>query len=411
MFNMKKIPFSPPKMDKAIVDEVIATLNSGWITTGPRTKALEKEVEKLAQVPRVLCVNSCTGGLELVMRWLGIQAGDEVIVPAFTYCATANVVLHCGATPVMVDIKSDDFTMNIEAVKNAITPKTKAIVPVDLGGMPVDYAELLSLVKSDEVKKQFQPRTDLQKQLNRIAVITDAAHSIGANYLGQPAAKQADVTVFSFHAVKNLTTAEGGAICLSLPDTFDADEIYTKLNTKTVHGQTKDALAKFGKNSWEYDVVEAGYKFNMPDVLAAIGLVEIKRYQADTLTKRKAIFDLYTQLLSKYNWAELPVYETEEKISSYHLYLLRIKNISLEQRNAIIQRIFDAGVSVNVHYKPLPELTLYKSMGYKSEDYPVSLDTFHRVITLPVFYDLEKEQLEQVVEVIAEAVEHQLLTR
>jgi dTDP-4-amino-4,6-dideoxygalactose transaminase len=405
---MKKIPFSPPKMDKAIVDEVVATLNSGWITTGPRTKALEKEVEKLAQVPRVLCVNSCTGGLELMMRWLGIQAGDEVIVPAFTYCATANVVLHCGATPVMVDVKSDDFTIDIEAVKNAITPKTKAIVPVDLGGMPVDYSQLLSLVKSDKIKNQFQPRTDIQKQLNRIAVITDAAHSIGASYLGQPAAKQADVTVFSFHAVKNLTTAEGGAICLNLPDTFDADEIYTKLNTKTVHGQSKDALAKFGKNSWEYDVVEAGYKFNMPDVLAAIGLVEIKRYQEETLTKRKVIFDLYTQLLSKYDWAELPIYETEEKVSSYHLYLLRIKNISLEQRNAIINRIFDAGVSVNVHYKPLPELTLYKSMGYKSENYPVSLDTFQRVITLPVFYDLEKEQVERVVEVIVEAVEHYL---
>jgi len=403
---MKKIPFSPPKMDQAIVDEVVATLNSGWITTGPRTKALEKEVEKLAQVPRVLCVNSCTGGLELVMRWLGIQPGDEVIVPAFTYCATANVVLHCGATPIMVDVKSDDFTIDIEAVKNAITPKTKAIVPVDLGGMPIDYAELSSLVKSDKIKNQFQPRTDLQKQLNRIAIITDAAHSIGANYQGQPAAKQADVTVFSFHAVKNLTTAEGGAICLNLPDPFDANEIYTKLNTKTVHGQSKDALAKFGKNSWEYDVVEAGYKFNMPDVLAAIGLVEIKRYQADTLTKRKMIFDLYTQLLSKYDWAELPVYETAEKISSYHLYLLRIKNISIEQRNAIINRIFDAGVSVNVHYKPLPELTLYKSMGYESKNYPVSLDTFHRVITLPVFYDLEKEQLERVVEVIVEAVEH-----
>jgi len=403
---MKKIPFSPPKMDQAIVDEVVATLNSGWITTGPRTKALEKEVEKLAQVPRVLCVNSCTGGLELVMRWLGIQPGDEVIVPAFTYCATANVVLHCGATPIMVDVKSDDFTIDIEAVKNAITPKTKAIVPVDLGGMPIDYAELLSLVKSDKIKNQFQPRTDLQKQLNRIVIITDAAHSIGANYQGQPAAKQADVTVFSFHAVKNLTTAEGGAICLNLPDPFDANEIYTKLNTKTVHGQSKDALAKFGKNSWEYDVVEAGYKFNMPDVLAAIGLVEIKRYQADTLTKRKMIFDLYTQLLSKYDWAELPVYETAEKISSYHLYLLRIKNISIEQRNAIINRIFDAGVSVNVHYKPLPELTLYKSMGYESKNYPVSLDTFHRVITLPVFYDLEKEQLERVVEVIVEAVEH-----
>ncbi len=403
---MKKIPFSPPKMDKAIVDEVVATLNSGWITTGPRTKALEKEVEKLAQVPRVLCVNSCTGGLELMMRWFGIQEGDEVIVPAFTYCATANVVLHCGATPVMVDVKSDDFTIDIEAVKNAITPKTKAIVPVDLGGMPVDYAELLSLVKSDEIKNQFQPRTDIQKQLNRIAVITDAAHSIGASYLDQPAAKQADITVFSFHAVKNLTTAEGGAICLNLPDSFDSDEIYKKLNTKTVHGQSKDALAKFGKNSWEYDVVEAGYKFNMPDVLAAIGLVEIKRYQEETLIKRKAIFDLYTQLLSKYEWAELPVYETEEKVSSYHLYLLRIKNISLKQRNAIIQRIFDAGVSVNVHYKPLPELTLYKNLGYQSKDYPVSLDTFHRVITLPVFYDLEKEQVERVVDVIVEAVEH-----
>ncbi len=403
---MKKIPFSPPKMDKAIVDEVVATLNSGWITTGPRTKALEKEVEKLAQVPRVLCVNSCTGGLELVMRWLGIQEGDEVIVPAFTYCATANVVLHCGAKPIMVDIKSDDFTINIEAIKQAITTKTKAIVPVDLGGMPINYSELLSLVNSDEVKNQFHPRTDIQKQLNRIAVVTDAAHSIGARYLGQPAAKQADVTVFSFHAVKNLTTAEGGAICLNLPNSFDADEIYTKLNSKTVHGQSKDALAKFGNNSWEYDVVEAGYKFNMPDVLAAIGLVEIKRYQQETLPKRKAIFDLYTQLLSKYDWAELPVYETEEKVSSYHLYLLRIKNISLEQRNAIIQRIFDAGVSVNVHYKPLPELTLYKSMGYESKNYPVSLDTFHRVITLPVFYDLEKEQVEQVVEVIVEAVEH-----
>lgn len=405
---MKKIPFSPPKINQAIVDEVVATLNSGWITTGPRTKALEKEVEKLAQVPRVLCVNSCTGGLELIMRWLGIQAGDEVIVPAFTYCATANVVLHCGGTPIMVDIKSDDFTIDIDAIKQAITPKTKAIVPVDLGGMPVDYSLLLNLVQSDEVKNQFTPRTNIQEQLNRIAIITDAAHSIGASYLNQPAAQQADVTVFSFHAVKNLTTAEGGAICLNLPSPFDADEIYAKLNTKTVHGQSKDALAKFGKNSWEYDVVEAGYKFNMPDVLAAIGLVEIKKYQTETLPKRKAIFDYYTELLSKYEWAELPVYKTKEKISSFHLYLLRIKNISLEQRNAIIQRIFDAGVSVNVHYKPLPELTLYKSLGYQSVDYPISLDTFHRVITLPVFFDLEKEQVERVVEVIVEAVEYYL---
>ncbi|MDA8972657.1 MAG: DegT/DnrJ/EryC1/StrS family aminotransferase [Saprospiraceae bacterium] len=405
---MKKIPFSPPKMDKAIIDEVVATLNSGWITTGPRTKALEKEVEKLAQVPKVLCVNSCTGGLELMMRWLGIQEGDEVIIPAFTYCATANVVLHCGATPIMVDIKPDDLTIDIEAVKNAITTKTKAIVPVDLGGMPVDYTKLLRVVKSNDIKNQFQPRTDIQKQLNRIAVITDAAHSIGASYLDQPAAKQADITVFSFHAVKNLTTAEGGAICLNLPDSFDLNEIYAKLNSKTVHGQSKDALAKFGKNSWEYDVVEAGYKFNMPDVLAAIGLVEIKRYQNETLTKRKAIFDIYSQLLSKYEWAELPVYKTAEKISSYHLYLLRIKNISLEQRNAIINRIFDAGVSVNVHYKPLPELTLYKKLGYQSKDYPISLDTFHRVITLPVFYDLEKKQVDRVVEVIVEAVEHYL---
>jgi len=405
---MKKVPFAPPQIDKAIIDEVTATLASGWITTGPRTKALEKEVEKLAQVPRVLCVNSCTGGLELVMRWFGIQEGDEVIVPAYTYCATANVVLHCGATPIMVDMKSDDFTLDIEKVKQAITSKTKAIVPVDLGGMPIDYTQLKNVVNSDPAQNIFQPNNNIQKQLGRIAIVTDAAHSIGAIYQKQPAAKQPDFTVFSFHAVKNLTTAEGGAICINLPSTFDADDLYKKLNTKSLHGQNKDALAKFGKNAWEYDVTEPGYKMNMPDVLAAIGLVQIKRYEQDTLKKRKAIFDLYTQLLSAYDWAELPVYETEEKTSSYHLYLLRIKNITLEQRNAIIQRIFDKEVSVNVHYKPLSELTLYKSMGYASTDYPIALDAYHRVITLPVFYDLEIEQIKRVVNVVAESVEASL---
>ncbi|MBK8491149.1 MAG: DegT/DnrJ/EryC1/StrS aminotransferase family protein [Saprospirales bacterium] len=401
---MDKIPFAPPRIDQAIIDEVTAALQSGWITTGPRTKQLEKEIAARTQSPAVLCLGSATAGMELVLRWLGVGPGDEVIVPAYTYCATANVVVHCGAKPVMVDVLHTDGTIDPEKVAAAITPRTKAIMPVDLGGMPANYRELRDLFQLPAVQSQFQARTPEQEKLGRIALIVDAAHSIGASYRRQPAATYGDATVFSFHAVKNLTTAEGGAVCLNFPPPFDNSEIYKTLNRQSLHGQSKDALAKFGGNAWEYDVLEAGYKCNMPDILAAIGLVEIKRYEEDTLPVRKAQFARYHLLLQDYPWAELPYYATAEKQSSCHLYLLRIRDITLEQRNAIIEKVMEAGVSVNVHYKPLPLLSVYRDMGYTANDYPVSLDFYHREISLPVFYDLTPNQQERVVKVLATAV-------
>lgn len=401
---MEKIPFAPPRIDQAIIDEVVETLKSGWITTGPRTKQLEKEVAALSGVSAALCLGSATAGMELILRWLGIGEGDEVIVPAYTYCATANVVLHCGATPVMVDVLPGDGTLDPEKVARAITPRTKAIMPVDLGGMPVPYRELWNVILDPEIQHKFTPRTPEQVQLGRIAMIVDAAHSIGAAYRRQPAATFGDAAIFSFHAVKNLTTAEGGAICLNFPQPFDNVAIYQTLNRWSLHGQSKDALAKFGTNAWEYDVMEAGYKCNMPDVLAAIGLTEIRRYASETLPKRRHQFDRYHLLLQDFPWAELPFYATAEKQSSCHLYLLRIRGVSLEQRNEIIREVMEAGVSVNVHYKPLPMLTVYRNLGYSMEDYPVSLDFFNREISLPVFYDLTEAQQDRVVEVLATAV-------
>ena len=399
----EKIPFAPPRIDDAIIREVTETLQSGWITTGPRTKTLEKKVAELSGVPRCLCVNSATAGMELMLRWFGVGPGDEVIVPAYTYCATANVVMHCGARPVMVDVEADTGLIDPKAVEGALSPKTKAIIPVDLAGLPSDYPALKQL--AEKHTDSFQPGNAIQRKLGRILILADAAHSLGATHSGKPAASFPDVSVFSFHAVKNLTTAEGGAICLNLPAGFDAEELYRQLNTRSLHGQSKDALAKFGKNAWEYDVFEPGYKCNMPDVLAAIGLVEINRYASDTLPRRRAICERYSQLLAPYDWAELPVLEEDQRHSSAHLYLLRIKDIGVDQRNAIIQEIFDADVSVNVHYKPLPMLTYYREAGYDVQHFPVSLDFFEREITLPVFYDLSEAQQDRVVEALINAVE------
>ncbi|MEM1217799.1 MAG: DegT/DnrJ/EryC1/StrS family aminotransferase [Bacteroidota bacterium] len=405
---MEKIPFSPPRIDREIVAEVTDALRSGWITTGPRTKALEREVEALTGVSKVLCVNSCTAGMELMLRWFGVGAGDEVIVPAYTYCSTANVVIHCGATPVMVDVNPADATIDPEKVAQAITPRTKAIMPVDLGGMPAPYTALWEVVRANQ--HLFQPSNARQEQLGRPLLLTDGAHSLGALYKGAPAAQQSDATVFSFHAVKNVTTAEGGAICLNLPASFDPLDIYKELNTQSLHGQSKDALAKFGKNSWEYDVHSAGYKCNMPDVLAAIGLVEIKRYAKDTLPKRKDIFRAYLNQLTNYSWAELPSLENGDRLSSSHLFLLRIREANLDFRNAMIQKIFEQGVSVNVHYKPLPVLSFYYQLGYRMEDYPVANDWWNRVITLPIFYDLQESQLNRVVEAVDTAYRQQRST-
>ena len=353
-----KVPFSPPRIDQKIIDEVTAALTSGWITTGPRTKEFEKRLSAYNGNKTTLCLNSATAGLELILRWFGVKAGDEVIIPAYTYSATANVVIHCGATPVFVDTNKEDFNISVAEIEKAITPKTKVIMPVDFAGFPCDYDAINQLV--DKHKLIFVPETEEQKMLGRILVLSDAAHSIGALYKGKKTGSLTDVSVFSFHAVKNLTTAEGGAIAFNFPAPFDNEELYKKINISSLHGQNKDALAKMQKGNWKYDIVEAGYKCNMTDISAAIGLIELERYENDTLVKRKYIFEKYDRLLKDIQWIELPLYKDTNRYTSYHLYPIRIKNISEEQRDAIMQEIFNQEVSVNVHFIPLPKLSFYK---------------------------------------------------
>ncbi len=398
------IPFSPPRIDDDIINEVVAALKSGWITTGPRTKQFEKEVAEYCGVEKFLAVNSWTAGAEMLLHWFGVQEGDEVIVPAYTYCASANIVVHCGAKPVMVDV-NDDFTINIESVRKAITSKTKVILPVDVGGLPVNYDALMQMVQDPEIQKLFNARTARQEKLNRIMVLNDAAHSFGALYKGKRIGTSCDFTVFSFHAVKNLTTAEGGGICINMPKPFDNEELYKELNIYSLHGQSKDALAKMQKGAWEYDVIDAGYKCNMTDILASIGLIELRRYDAQTLKRRKEIFEAYQNAFSKMDWAITPIYKDTDRESSYHLYLLRIKGFNVSKRNDMIQRIFDKDVSVNVHYKPLPLLTAYSSRGYDMSDYPNAQALWENEISLPVFYDMSDAQLQEVIDAVIKSYE------
>ena len=398
------IPFSPPRIDEKTIAEVTKALQSGWITTGPKTKLFEQKIADYCGAKKVFCINSATAGMELMLRFWGVGPGDEVIIPAYTYCATANVVEHVGAKPVMVDVNEEDFNINVQNIKNAITSKTKVIVPVDFAGFPCEYDEINDLVNHPDVKKQFVANNEKQEKLGRILVLSDAAHSFGAIYYGTTSGSFTDISVFSFHAVKNLTTAEGGAICLNLPDDFDHDEIYKYLNTLSLHGQSKDALAKTQKGAWEYDVIEPGYKCNMTDLQAAIGLVELDRYE-ENLQRRKEIFDAYKTGLEKYDWAVIPEFETTTKISSYHLFPLRIKNVSLKDRNKIIHEIFEQDVSVNVHFKPLPLLTAYKNRGYDINDYPITEKLFHQEISLPVYFDLSDESVKKVIDAVVKSVQ------
>jgi len=397
------IPFSPPRIDDKICNEVVATLKSGWITTGPRTKLFEKKITEYCGNKSTLCLNSATAGLEIMLRWFGVKEGDEVIIPAYTYSATANVVIHVGAKPVFVDINANDFNISVAEIEKAITSKTKVIMPVDFGGLPCDYTEINELAV--KYKNKFIASDNAnQKQLGRILILSDSAHSFGATYKNKKAGALTDISVFSFHAVKNLTTAEGGAITLNLPAPFDNEAIYKQLCVSTLHGQDKDALAKTQKGNWRYDIVEAGYKCNMTDITAAIGLVELERYENDTLIKRKHIVDTYNNLLKNDARLELPVMETKDKTSCYHLYPLRIKNATEAQRDEIIKHIFDADVSVNVHFLPLPGMSFYKNLGYRTEDYKVTCDNSSREISLPVFYDLSDEQIKTVVKAVIESV-------
>jgi dTDP-4-amino-4,6-dideoxygalactose transaminase len=398
------IPFSPPRIDQKVIDEVTAALKSGWITTGPRTKLFEKKITEYCGCKTTVAVNSWTMGVQVLLSWWGIKEGDEVILPAYTYCASANVIIHAGAKPVMVDINKEDFNISIAAIRKAISPKTKAIMTVDLGGFPCDYNEINALVNEKEIKEQFNPNSSLQEQLGRILIISDAAHSFGAELNGKRSGSLTDISAFSFHAVKNLTTAEGGALCFNLPNEIKHEEIYTKFCTMILHGQNKDALQKTQKGNWRYDVEEPGFKCNMTDLQAAIGLVELERYQ-ENLERRKRIFELYDTAFNEETWALIPLHTTNEKITSYHLYQLRISGITENLRDKIMQEIFNQDVSVNVHFLPLPTLTAYKNSGYNIDDYPETWDKYQNEISLPVYFDLTDEQVQTVIKAVVSSVE------
>ena len=397
------IPFSPPRIDDKVIAEVTAALKSGWITTGPRTKQFEKNITEYCGCITTVAVNSWTMGVQVLLNWWGIGEGDEVILPAYTYCASANVIVHSGAKPIMVDIAGKDFNIDVEAVKAAITPRTKAIIAVDISGFLADYDALNTLVREEAMINQFTPNNELQEKLGRILVISDAAHSFGATLNGKRAGSLTDISSFSFHAVKNLTTAEGGALCFNLPENFDHDEIYKEFCVKTLHGQSKDALAKTQTGAWKYDVNEPGFKCNMTDLQAAIGLIELERYQ-ENLDRRKQIFDAYTSAFEQEDWAIIPPYKTDTKESSYHLYLLRVDGATEQQRDEIIREIAEMDVAVNVHFQPLPLLTAYAKRGYRIENYPEAYAKYANEISLPVYYDLSDDNLKTVIETVKIAV-------
>jgi dTDP-4-amino-4,6-dideoxygalactose transaminase len=392
---MKQIPFSPPRIDDRTIEAVTEVLKSGWITTGPKTRLLEQRINEYCQVEQTLCLNSWTNAAELVLRWFGVGVGDEVIIPAYTYAATANIVIHVGATPVLADVIPGSFLVNINQIESLITEKTKVIMPVDIGGLPVDYDRIMELVKSSEIKRKFQPATDNQRQLGRILVLADAAHSFGATYKGKRVGSQTDVAGFSFHAVKNLTTAEGGAVTFNLPEPFNNEEIRKSLNISALHGQTKDALSKTQAGQWRYDIIEAGYKCNMTDIHAAIGLVELERYQ-ETLDRRRNICNLYSSSLEESQLFKLPSFENNESSSCYHLYMINVIGASESQRDQIITELALLGISTNVHFQPIPLLSFYKEKGYHMEEFPNAFSSYISEISLPVYYDLSNEDVQYI---------------
>lgn len=406
------IPFSPPRIDDRTIKAVEEALRSGWITTGPRTKDFEKRIAAYCGVDRAIALNSWTNACELVLRWYGVGPGDEVIVPAYTYCATANIVMHVGAKPILVDVL-DDFTMDPEAVRKALTNRTKAIIPVDIGGLPANIKAIMRV--AEEGCNLFTPKVNLrvagsnpQMRLGRALVLADAAHSFGASVGGEKVGAQADITGFSFHAVKNLTTAEGGALTLNLPEPFDHEELYRYFNTMSLHGQSKDALAKTQPGAWRYDVAFPGWKCNMTDIQAAIGLVELDRFDTETTPRRKAICERYSAAFAEDHRFIVPAFQVGDRESCYHLYMLRIAQATEEQRDAIITAIAEQEVSVNVHFIPLPKLSFYESQGYRMVDYPNAFKLYSTEISLPVYFDLTDPQVDTVIAAVNAAVQQVL---
>ena len=380
MKKVKNIPFSPPDITDKEIAEVVDTLKSGWITTGPKTKEFEKKIAKFCHTEKAVCLNSQTACQEMTLRILGIGPGDEVITSAYTYTASASVIEHIGAKIILVDTQKDSYEMDYKALEQAITSKTKAIIPVDIAGVMCNYDKILEIV--ERKKELFVPRNDIQKLYGRVIICADGAHSFGASYNGKPSGSVADFTSFSFHAVKNLTTAEGGAVTWKQIKGLDNEWLYKQFMLISLHGQSKDALAKTQLGAWEYDIVSTAYKCNMTDIMASIGLAQLKRYPT-LLKKRKKFIELYESLLNK-NKIEIIKHYNENSSSSGHLMLTRVKEISEKERNEIIIKLAENGISSNVHYKPLPMHTAYKKLGFDINNYPNAYNMYKNEITLPL---------------------------
>lgn len=390
----RMIPFSPPDISEAEINEVTAALCSGWITTGPRTKKLEKEIAEWIGTEKCVCLNSQTACAEMALHILGVGKGDEVIVPAYTYTASASVIDHVGAKIVMIDSQKNRLEMDYATVEAAITERTKAIIPVDLGGIPCDYNRIFEIV--ERKKNLFRPLNEIQKAIGRIAVCADTAHAFGAKWHGKMVGSIADFSSFSFHAVKNLTTAEGGALTWRNIDGISNEDMYHQLQLLSLHGQSKDALAKTKLGAWEYDIVGTWYKCNMTDVVAAIGLAQFERYPG-MLARRKEIIGQYDAAFKPLDIETLDHYNAEHE-SSGHLYITRVPGITPEQRNEIIIKMAEQGIACNVHYKPLPMHTAYKKLGFDIKNYPNASAHFANEITLPLHTCLTDEDVEYVIE-------------
>ena len=400
---MKKynIPFSPPDISDGEINEVIDTLKSGWITTGPKTKELERRLSEFTNTPKTVCLNSATAALELTLRVLGIGEGDEVIVPAMTYTASCSVIYHVGAKAVIVDIAEDSHEMDYDALANAITENTKAVIPVDLAGIPCDYDKIFEVVESK--KHLFKANSEYQEKLGRVAVVADGAHALGSTYKGEKIGSVADFTTFSFHAVKNFTTAEGGSVTWKQNENFDNEELYREYQIYSLHGQTKDALAKTKAGSWEYDIVIPGYKCNLTDIAASIGLVQLDRYPK-LLERREDIIDQYNKGFKGTRITALS-HSLEDYKSCGHLYITHVEGATFEQRGEIIVKMAERGISCNVHYKPLPLLTAYKNLGFDIEHYPNAYNYYVKEITLPLHTRLSDEDVVVIIENFKEIVE------
>lgn len=389
-----KISFSPPDITQAEIDEVVDTLKSGWITTGPKTKLFEKQIAEFCHTNKAVTMNSATACMEMTLRLLGIGEGDEVITCAYTYSASASVIDHVGAKIVLVDSGKDSFHIDYDAIADAITEKTKAIIPVDIAGIMCDYDKIFEAV--ERKKHLFNPSNDLQKAIGHVAVIADGAHSFGASRKGKMSGSVADFTSFSFHAVKNLTTGEGGAVTWNPIEGIDDEVIYKEFMLLILHGQNKDALAKTKFGAWEYDIITPAYKCNLTDIMASIGLAQLKRYP-EILTRRRIIIEMFNSGLAG-SGVEVLEHYSDEHASCGHLYLTRLTGKDEAFRNAVIEKMAEKGIATNVHYKPLPLLTAYKNLGFKIEDYPNAFDMFRNEMTLPLHTLLKDEEVAYVVE-------------